>query len=189
MGRCIERRVLMPDIVDAGRRAGHACWIELRLFKALGSWVADTARSADPALSRMFAEHSHHHAWHADLWRNRIPKLEHHPPTEVTRPPNDAVVELVDMVTSAAGSVDRLVGVYRVLIPRLIEEYEALLQATSPLTDGPTARVLKLCLADLHNELREGETALASVIDVTATVDDRQTTLDAAAAAAHHLIG
>jgi len=180
----------MSDILEAGRRAGHACWIEQRLFETLGSWVADAARSAEPALSRMLAEHAHHHAWHAELWRDRLPELAEHPPADAVRPRHEAAVELVDTLSSVDGTVERLVGVYRVLLPRLADEYDAQLQATSPLTDGPTARVLKLCLADLHDDRSEGEATLRSLIDspeVAATAHAREVALETLAAAANGL--
>jgi len=180
----------MPDIVDAGRLAGQACWIEQRLFEILGGWVADTARGNEPELARMLADHAHHHSWHAELWRDRLPELAEHPPAEANRPRSEAVADVVDAVADAESSIDRLVGVYRVLLPRLVADYDAALQTTSALTDGPTARVLKLCLADLRDDQRDGEDALETLIGssgAATTADARQASLAARADAAGRL--
>lgn len=196
MGRRVERGLLMTDsmtdIVEVGRRAGHACWLEQRLFEIVGGWVAGTAQGADPALARLLAAHAHHHAWRAELWRDRLPELAEHPPAAATRPPNDDVTAFVEGLADADGSLDRLVGVYRVLLPRLASEYEAMLHATSPLTDGPTARVLQLCLADVADDGRAGAAALQSLIDssgAAAAADARQADFEALAAAAGSFTG
>ena len=47
-------------------------------------------------------------------------------------------------------TVEKLVGVYRVLLPRKIAAYTTHLQHANPVSDGPTIRALELAL---HDEL------------------------------------
>ena len=42
------------------------------MFRAIGQWVPD---ESDPVAQRRYAIASHRHAWHADLWDERLPKI------------------------------------------------------------------------------------------------------------------
>ena len=46
---------------------------------------------------------------------------------------------------------------YRVVLPRLVTSYERHLQVTSPITDGPVARALRLVLNDEVADWHAGE--------------------------------
>ncbi|HEV3401021.1 MAG TPA: hypothetical protein VG078_04285 [Acidimicrobiales bacterium] len=128
--------------------AGHARWLETRLFEVLGAWVAV---EADPEVKALLAAHSLRHAWHADVWRDRLPRVAHLDADALTVPAGDGVAEVVAVLEGTAGAdqtVERLAGVARVVLPRLVAAYRARLQAAHPLADGPTARWLGLVVAD-----------------------------------------
>jgi hypothetical protein len=57
-------------------------------------------------------------------------------------------------------AVARLTAVHRVAIPALVRAYEDHLERTTPVTDGPTQRVLRLVLADLAEDRAAGEALL-----------------------------
>src|SRR5207247_3026843 len=61
-------------------------------------------------------------------------------------------------------TIEKLVGVYRVLIPHKIAAYTYHLNATSTITDAPTIRSLKFVLQDELDDWRDGEMMLQSVI-------------------------
>ena len=58
------------DVVETARRVGHYKWTEMKLFEALGGWIA-TIPELD--VKMRLGTHCYHHAWHADLWHKRLP--------------------------------------------------------------------------------------------------------------------
>ena len=62
-------------------------------------------------------------------------------PERLTVPPNDELVAFMDAMTEPEApelTIEKLVGVYRVLIPRKIAAYTYHLNNTSRITDAPT---------------------------------------------------
>ena len=109
----------------------------MRLFEALGGWVA-TVPELDVKL--VLGRHCYHHAWHAELWNKRLPELREMNTERLTVPPNDEMVAFVDAIREPEApelTIEKLVGVYRVLIPRKIAAYTYHLNATSR---SPTRR-------------------------------------------------
>jgi hypothetical protein len=152
-------------VEDTARRVGNYKWVELRLFEALGGWVA-TVPELDVKLK--LGTHCYQHAWHSELWHKRLPELREMNPDRLTAPANEGVVALLDAVTgpdAPEDTIEKLVGVYRVLIPRKIAAYTYHLNNTSTITDAPTIRSLKFVLADEIEQWREGELLLQSLIE------------------------
>ena len=63
----------------------------MRLFEALGGWVA-TVPELD--VKMRLGTHCYHHAWHAELWHKRLPELREMNPDRLTVPANDEMVAL-----------------------------------------------------------------------------------------------
>ena len=168
-----DRRELpgLFGVVETARRVGNYKWIEMRLFEALGGWVA-TVPELDVKL--VLGRHCYHHAWHAELWNKRLPELREMNTERLTEPPNDAMVAFIDAMREPEApelTIEKLVGVYRVLIPRKIAAYTFHLNATSRITDAPTMRSLKFILQDEHDDWREGEMLLQSLIETPEEVE------------------
>lgn len=159
------------DIESLAVRAGRSAWVERRLFELLGAWVTTTA---DPAAKRLFASHCHQHAWHADLWCDRIPVLRHIEADSVVVAPSDAVAALLDDIASLEESPGRVSAVYGVVLPALVEAYGEWLDDTDAAVDAPTARVLTLVLNDLTAAVRDGD-ALAAALGAPPPDDQRLT--------------
>ena len=162
-----DRRQLpgLFDVEESARRVGNYKWVEMRLFEALGGWVA-TVPELDVKL--VLGRQCYHHAWHAELWNKRLPELREMNTERLTEPPNDAMVQFIDAVREPEApelTIEKLVGVYRVLIPRKIAAYTFHLNATSRITDAPTMRSLKFILQDEFEDWREGEMLLQSLIE------------------------
>lgn len=189
-----DRRELpgMFTVEETARRVGNYKWVEMRLFEALGGWVA-TVPELDVKLK--LGTHCYQHAWHAELWHKRLPELREMNPDRLTVPANDGVVALLNAVTEpdAPGeTIEKLVGVYRVLIPRKIAAYTYHLNNTSTVTDAPTIRSLRFALADEIEDWREGEMLLQSLISSDADAKraaDRFARLEALAIAAGGIAG
>ena len=68
-------------------------------------------------------------------------------------------------------TIEKLVGVYRVLIPHIIAAYTYHLNNTSTITDAPTIRSLKFILQDEFDDWRDGEMLLQSLIETAEEVE------------------
>ena len=138
------------------RTLGGYAWLEARLFEILGAWVGDVP---EPEVKLQLAADSHHHAWHATLWRERLP---------VSQGTDEHLVAAgdarwVSFLTAFEGSpttVERLTALYRVLLPRQVASYQEHLDTASAITDGPTIRALELVLTDELADWRRGERLL-----------------------------
>jgi hypothetical protein len=116
----------------------------------------------------VLGRHCYHHSWHAELWDKRLPELREMNPDRLNVPPNQELVAFVDAMREPEApelTIEKLVGVYRVLIPRKIAAYTYHLNGTSTITDSPTIRSLKFALADEFEDWREGEMLLQSLIE------------------------
>ncbi len=69
-----DRRRLMGEwtVEESVERIVNYKWCEQRLSAALGGWVA-TIPELD--VKTLLGPHCYQHAWHADLWRQRLPEL------------------------------------------------------------------------------------------------------------------
>ncbi len=159
------------DVAESARRIGHYAWVEVRLFEVLGGWVA-TVPELDVKLR--LGTHCYHHAWHAELWHKRLPELREMKPERLIVPANDDLAALMAALTEPEApelTIEKLVGVYRVLIPHKIAAYTYHLNSTSEITDAPTIRSLKFILGDEHDDWRDGEMLLQSLIATPADVE------------------
>ncbi len=144
-------------------------WVESRLFETLGGWVAAVP---EPEVKAMLAVHAREHAWHAELWHEQLPRAESMSPEGLTRPANEDLVTFVTALGKPEGpendgpgrTIEKLVGAYRVLVPRMIVAYSAHLDAGSPITDGPVIRALRLILRDEVEAWSRGEALIQSLL-------------------------
>ena len=107
-----DRRELpgLFTVEESARRVGHYKWIEMRLFEALGGWVA-TVPELD--VKTMLGRHCYHHAWHAELWHKRLPELREMNPDRLTKPPNSELEAFVAAMTEPEDkgqTIEKLVG-------------------------------------------------------------------------------
>src|SRR3546814_14823053 len=54
-------------------------------------------------------------------------------------------------------TIEKLVGIYRVLVPHLLATYTFHRTVTSDIVAAPTVRILGFMLDDMHTKLAEGE--------------------------------
>lgn len=150
----------MNAIDHLARTSGNFAWLEDRLADITGAWVA----SIDDSDARLvLGARSHTHAWHADLWRDRMPDLRHVDSSSLVAPASAALVAFLDRLASSDTTLERMVALHRVLLPRLVTAYAIVLRSTNELIDAPTVRTLRLVLEDTREEVREGETVIRSL--------------------------
>jgi hypothetical protein len=179
-------------VEETARRVGHYKWIEMRLFEVLGGWVA-TVPELDVKLR--LGTHTYHHAWHSELWHKRLPELREMNPERLTVPPNDEMVAFVDALTEPEApdrTIEKLVGVYRVLLPHKISAYTYHRNNSSAITDAPTIRALDFALQDEFEDWRDGEMLIQSLLETDDEVQlaaDRQAHLEKLLLAAGGIAG
>lgn len=189
-----DRRELpgLFDVEETAKRVGHYKWIETKLFEALGGWVA-TIPELDIKLR--LGTHCYHHAWHAELLNKRLPELREMKPERLTLPPNDEMVAFVAALTEPEApelTLEKLVGVYRVLIPHKIAAYTYHRNNTSRITDAPTIRMLDFILQDEFADWCDGEMLIQFLIESDADVEraaSRQAELEKLMVAAGGIAG
>jgi hypothetical protein len=162
----------LPLPLDAtAALVGEYRWIETTLYEMLGSWVVDMPVAA---VQVHLDAQSLRHAWHAELWGDRLPVMAGANPDGLTVPSatTAAFFSVLDERNPRPGALPLIAGLYRVVLPRLVTSYERHLRVTSPITDGPVARALQLVLndevADWHAGERMVERLMARPHDVAA---------------------
>ena len=134
-------------IVELGAICANMRARNLDLFEQLGGWVVDTT---DHNLQRLFAEGSHLHAWHAELWAQRAP-----------------VISPVELNTSTASepvadvAPDRRATHYHRSLDHMLADLRDLRGRVDALLDPSTVRTATLATADL-TELEHRLTAAMS---------------------------
>jgi len=146
------------------RMVGAYQWIERRLFEVLGSW---SASESVPEAQLVFDVYSAQHAWHADLLGERLPVLDAVDPDTLAVPPSVEVDRMLGVlagnlplapgvdvtmpgvtVPGAGGTLLRVVGMARVVLPRLVSGYGLHLRRLDAVSDAALARTLRLVLHD-----------------------------------------
>ena len=121
-------------IIELGEVCAAMRAHNLELFEQLGGWVADTP---DPNLQRLYAEACHRHAWHAQLWAERMPTI----------PPVEFAAEL-DVPKPQYVAPHLRASVYGAGLDQLSTRLDALAVRVDPLLDPATTRTIELVLAD-----------------------------------------
>ena len=157
-------------VEETAKRVGHYKWVEMKTFEVLGGWIA-TVPELD--VKMRLGTHCYHHAWHADLWNKRLPELREMNTERLTAPAEgmEAFFEALTEPEAPELTIEKLVGVYRVLIPHKIAAYTYHLNNTSTITDAPTIRSLKFILQDEFEDWRDGEMIIQSLIETPEEVD------------------
>src|SRR5581483_8394579 len=153
-----DRRRLLGEwtVEESVERIVNYKWCEQQLSAALGGWVA-TIPELD--VKTLLGPHCYQHAWHADLWRLRLPELRE-ANEDRAEPANEDFQHFMQEFTSpndADLTIEKLVGIYRVLVPHLLAVYTFHQRVTSDIVDAPTVRILKFMLDDDHEQFVQGE--------------------------------
>jgi hypothetical protein len=133
-------------------------WVEERLMRILGGWIALTP---ELPVKLLFGRHVWDCAQHADLWGRRLPELR--ATAHQAEPPSEGFAHLVDLIDGLQErheSIARVVAVYRVLKPHLIAAYAAHLSETNPVYEPPTRRIIVRCLDEERRHVAAGAVVL-----------------------------
>jgi hypothetical protein len=148
----------MFSVEGSARRVRNYRYAEERLMRALGGWIALTP---ELSVKVMFARHVWDCAQHADAWGRRLPELR--APAQQSEPATAGFAEFMARLESPEGpgqTIERVVGVYRVLKPHLLATYERHLAAANPVYEPPTRRILERCVTEERRHVAAGRRML-----------------------------
>jgi hypothetical protein len=166
-----ERALL--ELHRAAGLLGAYCAAERALFELTGAMAADPDTGAEAAvrLDEMSAEH----AWHAELWADRLPVLSGVDAQALVVLPAPAAAAFAELGSGPARA--RMAGLFGVVLPRLVTSYRRHLRATSGAADQPVRRALRLVLRDEVGAWVEGEALVELLLrtpeDVSAAAQAR----------------
>jgi hypothetical protein len=150
------------EVDESAKTVRHYRYAVERMMRFLGGWIALT-----PELSAklLMGRHVWDNAQHADAWGKRLPELR--ASAQVSEPPNARLVAFMDALEATETpeqTIERVVGVYRVLKPHLLATYEAHLASANAVYEPPTCRILARCIEDERRHIAAGETILRHLL-------------------------
>lgn len=139
-------------------------WLEKSLFEIVGGWVTSIE---EPRARVQLETSSRHHVLHAELWEGLIVGLGGSADDEVRPECADDLAPLLQDLRSPdhGGPLEKMVGYYRVLLPRLASAYTIHLQRSDRAAGEPASRILKIVLREEVAEWRSGEILLQAYLD------------------------
>ena len=146
------------NVRENSQRLANYRYLEIQLMEMLGGWSHLTPELAFKAT---FGGQVYDHAQSADMLGERMEQLRSG--RESQEPATDEFAKLCETIWKLENSLDRLVAVYRVLEPHLVSTYVYHADATDPLTDTPTVRLLRQLAALGQSHVAWGQAVLESM--------------------------
>jgi uncharacterized ferritin-like protein (DUF455 family) len=140
---------------DNAKRFSNYHHAERELVHLLGGWVA---RIPETAVKILIGTHIWDDAQHLEMIHQRLKELRY--PSELPACPSVEYAAFLDTLDQAENTTQFLVGIYRVLKPRLIAACQWHLTQCDPLIDEPSVRLLQRIIADETKSVTEGQQAL-----------------------------
>jgi hypothetical protein len=147
---------------ENSQRLANYRYLEIQLMETIGGWCHTTPQLAFKAA---FGYHVYDHAQAADLIGDRLEQLRSS--RESYEPGSDAFACLCEYIWQLDEPIDRLTAVYRVLEPHLVSSYVYHADATDPLADAPTVRLLRHLAAINQSHVAWGQAVLESLAHST----------------------
>ncbi|CAA9570792.1 MAG: hypothetical protein AVDCRST_MAG59-3527 [uncultured Thermomicrobiales bacterium] len=158
------------SVKENSQRLANYRYLEIQLMEMIGGWCHTMPQLAVKAT---FGYHVYDHAQAADLLSERLEQLRAARTSQ--EPATDAFAELCEYVWLLDSTIDRLVAVYRVLEPHLVSSYVYHADATDPLSDAPTVRLLRQLAAMGQSHVAWGQAVLDGL---TRSPDERRRALE-----------
>ncbi len=142
------------------RRLLRYHWVERRLAQIL---VARLPETPEWEVKGGFALHQWLDIEHASILADRIREMRQ-PVPRLDQPPDERLEGFLQEVEQAQDSVELLAGIYRVARADMVMAYRSHIDASNPLVDYPTRRVLRLTLQEEEEALGWGARSLGALI-------------------------
>jgi 1,2-phenylacetyl-CoA epoxidase catalytic subunit len=138
-------------------------YAEERMMRMMAGWIALTPEI--PVKLEM-ARQVYDDALHVDALGKRLPELRAQ--AHVSKAPNETFVSFIQEIEDKEeweDTIERLVGIYRVLKPHLISHYSAHVTAANPVYEPPTIRILARMLEEEKSHVEKGLVLLDDLLD------------------------
>ncbi len=143
---------------ENSQRLANYRYLEVQLMEMLGGWSHTTPYLA---MKATFGYHVYDHAQAADNLGERLEQLRSQ--RESQEPGSDEFGRLCEKVWNLPDVVSRLTAVYRVLEPHLVSSYVYHADATDPLADTPTVRLLRQLASIGQSHVAWGQAVLETL--------------------------
>ena len=161
-------------------------YAEERMMRMMAGWIALTP---ELAVKLEMAKQVYEDALHTDALGKRLPELRcGRKSVAASESPNPGFAQLVQAVTEPERpdqTIEKLVGVFDVLKPHLIDVYERTALETDQIADAPTIEILEDVLRRTRRHVAWGQEVLERLCDTDARRERRRAR---AAALRAHLI-
>jgi hypothetical protein len=164
------------SVAESARLIRHHRYAAERMMRILGGWIALTPEISAKLL---MGRHVWDNAQHADALGRRLPELRAQ--AHASEPASEAFVAFIDAIEEAERpeqTVERLVGIYRVLKPHLLASYAVHLARANQVYEPPTRRILARCAEDERRHIDAGLSILRHLAK-TPALEARATTWQA----------
>ena len=152
------------SVSENAKRLSNYRYLEIELMEMIGGWCHTTPPLA---LKAAFGYHVYDHARNGEMLAERLEQLRSG--RERADPANDEFARLCEHVWNLGSTVERLVAVYRVLEPHLVSTYVYHADATDPMADTPTVRLLHDLARIDQSHIAWGQAVLESLTADAAT--------------------
>jgi hypothetical protein len=146
------------DVRESGRRIVRYQMVSFAVVRLLGGWLA---KVPEYELKLEIGRHVWQDAQAAEALRVRSGELRVAADAERRLPAE--LQHWLDALDQAESPLHFLVGIYRVVKPRLLSAMAVHVASTDPVCDAPTLRTLRPLMAELTEQIAWGEMAIAAV--------------------------
>ncbi|MBF6561129.1 MAG: hypothetical protein IVW56_12630 [Candidatus Binataceae bacterium] len=160
-----DRRTLdgVYSVKQSARYIMNYRYAEERMMRMMAGWIALTP---ELAVKLEMARQVYECALHTDALGKRTAELRSQ--AQVSRPPNEAFAGCMNEIEDCEEweqTIERLVGIHRVLKPHLIAHYSAHVAAANPVYEPPTLRILAHLVEDEKRHAERGLVLIADLLD------------------------
>ncbi|MDQ3811001.1 MAG: DUF455 family protein [Chloroflexota bacterium] len=146
------------DVRESGRRVVRYQMASFAIMRLLGGWLA---KIPEYELKVEIGRHVWQDAQAAEALRVRTGELR--VPVDADRRLPLELQDVFDALDSASTPLQFMVGVYRVIKPRLLSAMALHVAATDPVCDAPTLRTLRPIMHELSEQIAWGEAAISAL--------------------------
>ena len=167
------------DVEAMARRCRNFRYAEEWMMMMLGGWVATIPElPVKTGLGKVIWET----AQAADVLGNRLPELRcGKKAVEASQSANDAFAAFIQSVCEPERpdlTIEKLAGVFDVLMPHLVDVYEHTMRATDQICDAPTIELLEDIVRKRRRHIRWGQEVLDRLCDTDALRERRRARVD-----------
>jgi 1,2-phenylacetyl-CoA epoxidase catalytic subunit len=138
-------------------------YAEERMMRMMAGWIALTP---EMQVKLEIARQVYEDALHADAFGKRLGELRSQ--AQVSKPANEAFVTFMNAIEDKEeweDTIERLVGIYRVLKPHLISHYSSHIESANPVYEPPTLRILARLVEEEKKHVERGSVLLHDLMD------------------------